>query len=51
MDYKIVDVDFWENDAILEFDGDRLYFQFSKEPTLAEALAFLFAEGKIEFKL
>jgi hypothetical protein len=48
--YKIVDVDYWENDAFLVVDGKRHYFQFSKEPTFKDALWYLFCEGRIEIK-
>ena len=50
VEYKIVDIDYWENDAFLMVDGDKHYFQFGKEPTLAEALQFLFSEGKIHVR-
>jgi hypothetical protein len=40
-DYTIDDIDYAEQDAVLEVDGINVYFQFSKEPTLAEAIAYL----------
>lgn len=49
--FEIVDVDFWECDAFLVVDGKRHFFQFSdNDPSLANALTFLFLEGKIEIK-
>ena len=39
--YTIHDIDYAENDAVLEVDGTNLYFQFSKEATLAEAVKYL----------
>jgi hypothetical protein len=47
-DYKITDIDYWENDAFLEIDGERYYFQFNDEPSLVEALYFLFTENRIK---
>lgn len=44
---KIVDIDYWENDAILVKDGKRHYFQFSgSEPTLSEALQWVEREER-----
>lgn len=41
LEYKIVDVDLWEKDAILELDGDRYYFQFDGEyPTLKDFIEY-----------
>lgn len=47
-EYKIVDVDLWEADAILEVDDLRVYFQFDPKvgPSLAEAVKFLVKEAK-----
>jgi hypothetical protein len=47
-EYKIEDVDYWENDAFLVLDGNRYYFQFGSEPSIKEALWFLFSEGRIQ---
>jgi hypothetical protein len=38
--YTIDDVDYAENDAVLEVDGITLYFQFDKEATLKEAIKY-----------
>ena len=39
-DYRICDVDYAEQDAILEVDGVRLYFQFEKQATLKQAIKY-----------
>lgn len=46
VEYKIVDIDYWENDAFLVVDGTKHYFQFGKKPNLKSALEFLFNQGK-----
>ena len=48
VEFEITDVDYWENDAILVYKGERHYFQFADEPSLANALRYLFIDGKIE---
>ena len=47
LEYKIVDVDLWEADAILEVEGARAYFQFDPQvgPSLEEAVKFLVKEA------
>lgn len=44
--YEITEIDYWEQDATLVIEGRRVYFQFSKEPTLAEAIDFLVRDSK-----
>ena len=44
IEYEITNIDYWENDAILVLNGYRIYFQWSKEPSLYEALRFISAE-------
>jgi predicted HTH domain antitoxin len=39
-DYIIDDVDYAEQDAVLEVDGVNLYFQFEKQATLKEAVKY-----------
>ncbi len=31
VEYQIVDIDYWENDAVLVIGENRYYFQFSPE--------------------
>jgi hypothetical protein len=42
IEYEIVDVDYFENDAVLVVDGNRYYFQWEakSEPTIVDALNF-----------
>ena len=42
--YTITYLDYWEQDAVLEIGDLRVYFQFSKEPTLREAIQYLVKE-------
>jgi hypothetical protein len=42
--YTITYIDYWEQDAVLEIGDLRVYFQFSKEPTLREAIQYLVKE-------
>ena len=42
--YAITYIDYWEQDAVLEIGDLRVYFQFSKEPTLREAIQYLVKE-------
>ena len=39
--YTITDIDYAEQDAILEIGDIRAYFQFNNEPTLYEAVLYL----------
>ena len=39
-DYSIDDVDYAEQDAVLDVDGINLYFQFEKQATLKEAVKY-----------
>lgn len=43
MEYEIIEVDYWEQDATLVIDGLRIYFQFDSKvgPTLLQALKFI----------
>ena len=43
---RIVDVDYWEHDALLKVDNKAYYFQFDVEPTLESALKFFRKENK-----
>ena len=48
-DYEIVDIDFWEKDAILVVEGERYYFQFDQGwPTLKDAIEFFIKENPPE---
>ena len=49
VEYKIENIDYFENDAILVIGGQRIYFQFTHSPTLAEALSWLFHDGQTRF--
>lgn len=42
IDYEIVDIDYFENDAVLVIDGNRYYFQWDAKaaPTIVDALDF-----------
>ncbi|MCK9532603.1 MAG: hypothetical protein M0R77_19100 [Gammaproteobacteria bacterium] len=42
VEYQIVDIDYWEQDAILFIGGQRLYFQWDAKnpPTLIDALNY-----------
>lgn len=43
VNYDIVDIDYWENDAVLVLGDNRYYFQWndtSREPTIIDALDF-----------
>lgn len=44
--YRIVDIDYWEQDAILEIEGERIYFQWDAKnhPTIKDALKYLSKE-------
>ena len=43
--FKIVDVDLWEKDAILEIDDYKIYFQFEGDvPTVEDAIKYLVKE-------
>lgn len=45
-EWRIHSIDFWEQDAFLELDGNQIYFQFPSgvEPTLMHVLDFLRGE-------
>lgn len=42
IEYEIVDVDYFENDAYLVVDGSKYFFQWdgNSEPTILDALEF-----------
>ena len=42
--HTITYIDYWEQDAVLEVGDLKVYFQFSKEPTLREAIQYLVKE-------
>ena len=42
---RIVDIDYWEHDALLKIDNNEYYFQFDVEPTLESALKFFRKEN------
>lgn len=46
IEYQIVDIDYWEGDAILVVGENRYYFQFDKliPPTIIDALDFFKSE-------
>jgi len=44
---KITDVDYFENDAFLQIEDKKFYFQFKNDPTIGEALDSLLIEGKL----
>ena len=48
IEYEIVDVDYFENDAILVVGGNRYYFQWDakSEPTIIDALDFFKKDSK-----
>lgn len=45
-EYKILEIDIWEKDAILEIDGMKVYFQFdgTSQPTIVDAIKYLVKE-------
>lgn len=47
-EYKIIEIDLWEKDAILEIDGMRVYFQFDgmNQPTIVDAIKYLVKEAE-----
>lgn len=46
-DPYIVDIDYWESDAILVWNGERHYFQFSGyNPTVSEAIQWIERERR-----
>lgn len=45
---RIVDVDYWEQDALLKINGKEYYFQFDVEPTFESALKFFTKENNVE---
>lgn len=50
--YKIVDVDLWEHDAIFEFQGERIYFQFAGDtPTIDDVIIELEKTGAYQSTL
>jgi len=46
LEYQIVDIDYWEKDAILKVGEKQYYFQFDNEPTVLEALEFFSRESR-----
>ena len=52
-EFKITDVDYFENDALLHVNDKLLYFQFSdtQGATLGAALEYLLREGKIDIRI
>jgi hypothetical protein len=50
IEYEIVDVDYFENDAVLVVDGNRYYFQWDakSEPTIVDALDFFKKESILQ---
>lgn len=48
MEYEIKFIDYWEREAFLEAFDELLYFKFQKEPSLEEALVYLFNDGKLK---
>lgn len=51
-EYKILEIDLWEKDAILEIDGMRVYFQFDgmKQPTIVDAIKYLVKEVSKQYE-
>lgn len=45
-EYKIIEIDLWEKDAILEINGYKIYFQFDgdDQPTIDDAIKYLVKE-------
>lgn len=48
IEYEIVDIDFFENDAYLVVDGKKYFFQWDakSEPTILHALEFFKKDSK-----
>lgn len=44
----IIDIDYWENDALLKIGDETFYFQFEPQtvPTLLDAIKFFIKDGK-----
>lgn len=45
IDYKIHDIDYWEQDAVITIGDDSFYFQFDDEPTFEEAMMYIRTQG------
>lgn len=50
-EYKILEIDLWEKDAILEIDDMKVYFQFDgmKQPTIVDAIKYLVKEAEKQY--
>lgn len=48
VEYEIVDIDYFENDAVLVVGDNRYYFQWDvkAEPTIIDALEFFKKDSK-----
>ena len=48
IEYEIIDVDYFENDAYLVVDGRKYFFQWDtkSEPTIVDALEFFKKDSK-----
>jgi len=48
-EYKILEIDIWKKEAILEIDGIKVYFQFdgSDQPTIVDAIKYLVKEAEL----
>lgn len=48
IEYEIIDVDYFENDAYLVVDGSKYFFQWDakSEPTILDALEFFKKDSK-----
>ena len=50
-EYKIVEIDLWEKDAILEIDDMKVYFQFDgmEQPTIVDCIKYLVKEAEKQY--
>lgn len=50
-EYKILEIDLWEKDAILEIDDMKVYFQFDgmEQPTIVDCIKYLVKETEKQY--
>ena len=52
IDYDIIDIDYYEKDAILKIEDMNIYFQFSgDEPTFIDAIRYLVKEVEKQYDI
>jgi len=50
-EYKILEIDLWEKDAILEIEDWKVYFQFdgTDQPTIVDCIKYLVKEAEKQY--